>query len=264
MRWIPVTERLPEGNDAISCEAWCAAEEPGEVAGPCIMRFDAEAEEGDQWSSSEDTGCWEPGPVTHWRPRPESPLQADLLMGVIGADGQKHCLFSSRTEEDAAVARSPLKVAEDLMALGARVGAFIGAPTAGVAAAPAGYALVPLDPPESLRGQLCGYGADLGHMDPRDRAVIVQRGAERWAEILRWAGAAGVSAALQPTFPGQTLMVPICSRGSIVNRLANGNLVRTGLGQLICPRTGGVCAGWTNCFNEGCSAPPAPEPKSGP
>ena len=54
-----------------------------------------------------------------------APWQADMLMGVIGADGQKHCLFSSREEEDAAVARSPLKVAEDLMALAARVGAFI-------------------------------------------------------------------------------------------------------------------------------------------
>lgn len=58
--------------------------------------------------------------------------------------------------------------------------------------APAGYVLVPVEAPESLRGQLCGYGADLGYMDPRDRAVILQRGAERWAEILRWAGAAGV------------------------------------------------------------------------
>jgi len=57
---------------------------------------------------------------------------------------------------------------------------------------PAGYVLVPLDPPESLRGQLCGYGADLSYMDTRDRAVILQRGAERWAEILRWAGAGGV------------------------------------------------------------------------
>lgn len=63
----------------------------------------------------------------------------------------------------------------------------------GPAAAPAGYVLVPVDAPESLRGQLCGYGADLGYMDPGDRAVIVQRGAERWAEILRWAGALGVS-----------------------------------------------------------------------
>ncbi len=62
------------------------------------------------------------------------------------------------------------------------------------AAVSLGSMLVPLDPPESLRGQLCGYGADLDYMDPRDRAVILQRGAERWAEILRWAGAAGVRA----------------------------------------------------------------------
>lgn len=75
-------------------------------------------------------------------------------------------------------------------------------------AAPADYALVPLDPSESLRGQLCGYGADLSHMDPRDRAVILQRGAERWAEILRWAGATlGVTVPAGETKRGQT---PMC------------------------------------------------------
>lgn len=59
----------------------------------------------------------------------------------------------------------------------------------------AGFVLVPVDAPESLRGQLCGYGADLSYMDPRDRAVILQRGADRWAEIIRWAGACGVGGA---------------------------------------------------------------------
>lgn len=136
MRWIPVTERLPEGVDAISCEAWCAAEgghdgvSVGSVAGPCIMQFDAEADEDNRWTLREDTGCWEPGEVTHWRSRPDEPGQEDT-MGVIGADGRKHYLFRTRAEEEAAVARSPLKVADDLMALAHRVGAAIPAAAAG-------------------------------------------------------------------------------------------------------------------------------------
>jgi hypothetical protein len=66
-RWIPVAERLPTGEDAIRCEAWCAAEQD-DPAGPCIMMFHKST-----WHSCEDTGCWEPGPVTHWRPRSKGP-----------------------------------------------------------------------------------------------------------------------------------------------------------------------------------------------
>lgn len=44
-------------------------------------------------------------------------------MGVIGSDGIKYHLFKTRAEEDAAVARSPLKVAMDLIELAIRVGA---------------------------------------------------------------------------------------------------------------------------------------------
>lgn len=48
-----------------------------------------------------------------------------MTMGVFGAGGKKHCLFKTREEEDAAVARSPLKVALDLFALADRVGGVI-------------------------------------------------------------------------------------------------------------------------------------------
>lgn len=69
-RWIAVTDRLPKGEDAVSCEAWCAEVEEGMLAGPCVMAYD-EAE--GEWQPREDTGCWEPGEVTHWRPRPKGP-----------------------------------------------------------------------------------------------------------------------------------------------------------------------------------------------
>lgn len=72
MRWIPVNERLPEGADAVSCEAWCTGDE-GQPPGPCVMTYDADEEPGLRWQSREDTGCWEPGEVTHWRPRSTGP-----------------------------------------------------------------------------------------------------------------------------------------------------------------------------------------------
>lgn len=70
--WIPVTERLPTGEDAVSCEAWCL-DADDDHPGPCIMMYDAEADEGERWQAREDTGCWTPGEVTHWRPRPAGP-----------------------------------------------------------------------------------------------------------------------------------------------------------------------------------------------
>jgi hypothetical protein len=67
--WVSVDERLPEGGDAVRCDAWCTGEEGG-FAGPCVMSFDDSEEGDDRWSPCEDLGCWEPGTVTHWRPRP--------------------------------------------------------------------------------------------------------------------------------------------------------------------------------------------------
>jgi hypothetical protein len=76
--FIPVTERLPEGEDAVTCEAWCAASEDF-PAGPCVMMYDADEEPGLRWQSREDTGCWRPGEVTHWRPRSKAPHGHGLL-----------------------------------------------------------------------------------------------------------------------------------------------------------------------------------------
>lgn len=47
------------------------------------------------------------------------------LMGVIGSDGEKHCLFNTLEEQQAAVERSPLAVAIDLMELARKVGAYM-------------------------------------------------------------------------------------------------------------------------------------------
>ena len=55
---------------------------------------------------------------------PKEPTQEDT-MGVIGADGKKHHLFRTLNEEDAAVARSPLEVEQNLIALAARTGAML-------------------------------------------------------------------------------------------------------------------------------------------
>jgi hypothetical protein len=76
--WIPVTERLPEGEDAMSCEAWCAASDDS-PAGPCVMTYDADEELGHRWQNREVMGCWTPGDVTHWRPRPKAPHGQGLL-----------------------------------------------------------------------------------------------------------------------------------------------------------------------------------------
>lgn len=47
--------------------------------------------------------------------------QEDTMVVVVGTNGQRHHLFRTRAEEDAAVARSPLAVAVALVELGIRV-----------------------------------------------------------------------------------------------------------------------------------------------
>lgn len=75
--WILVSVTTPIGADAISCEAWCAGDD--DFPGPCIMSFD---EDDRTWNSREDTGCWEPGEVTHWRPRAKGPHEAAARVAI--------------------------------------------------------------------------------------------------------------------------------------------------------------------------------------
>lgn len=71
-KWIPVSERLPtETRDQVICLAYTPTDSDGDasVPGAFVASYDGDGE----WNSRMDTGCWEPGDVTHWMPFPEGP-----------------------------------------------------------------------------------------------------------------------------------------------------------------------------------------------
>lgn len=57
--------------------------------------------------------------------RSTSSTHQEDTLSVVDHRGVKHHLFRTRAEEDAAVARSPLKVAADLIALADKVSALV-------------------------------------------------------------------------------------------------------------------------------------------
>lgn len=70
-KWIPVSERLPtEPRDQIICLAYTPESSDGDKSVPGA--FAASYDDG-EWTSRMDTGCWEPGEVTHWMQFPEGP-----------------------------------------------------------------------------------------------------------------------------------------------------------------------------------------------